>query len=198
MSTTVLIIAGAVVLLVIFMYNTLNASKNRVERSFKNIDVYLEQRFDKISALLEQTLTGYDLEENVYTQVSALRSGITNAKGGSVNDKVNAENQISTFMASPLMKTEAYPELKSIETLGMATANETIKVEDNLAAARLQYNRNASSYNTSLTAFPTNIIAKIFGFNEPFQLFEVSEGKKERPMAASADYLKRKYENRDV
>lgn len=196
--TTVLIVIGVIVLLVILMYNNLNASKNRVEKAFSNIDVYLEERFDKISALLEQTLTAYDHEEKTYTEIAALRSGIVNAKGGSINDKVNAENQISAFMASPLMKTEAYPELKSIETLGMTTANETIKSEENLSAARRQYNNNATSYNTSLTAFPTNLIAGIFGFNQPYELFKVSEGKKERPMSASSEFIKRKYENRDV
>lgn len=194
--TTVLIVIGVIVLLVILMYNNLNASRNRVEKSFSNIDVYLEERFDKISALLEQTLTAYDHEEKTYTEISALRTGITNARGGSINDKVNAENQISAFMASPLMKTEAYPELKAIETLGMTTANETIKSEANLSAARRQYNNNATSYNTSLTAFPTNIIAGMFGFNQPYELFKVTEGKKERPVSPASDFLKRKYENR--
>lgn len=194
--STGLIILLVVVGLIILIYNNLNASKNRVEKSFSNIDVYLEERFDKISALLEQTLTAYDHEEKVYTEVSALRSGIANAKNGGINEKVKAENQISAFMTSPLMKTEAYPELKSIESLGVITANETIKSEENLSAARRQYNNNATSYNTSLTAFPTNIIANIFGFNTPYELFKVTEGKKERPMSAAANYLNKKFENR--
>ena len=194
--STGLIILIVIVVLIILMYNNLNSSKNRVEKSFSNIDVYLEERFDKISALLEQTLTAYDHEEKTYTEISALRTGIANAKGGSINDKVNAENKMSAFMASPLMKTEAYPELKAIETLGMTTANETIKSEANLSAARRQYNNNATSYNTSLTAFPTNIIAGMFGFNQPYELFKVTEGKKERPVSPASDFLKRKYENR--
>ena len=194
--STIFIIIGIVVVLIILMYNNLNASKNRVEKSFSNIDVYLEERFDKISALLEQTLTAYDHEEKTYEEISSLRSGIINAKSGGINEKVNAENQISAFMASPLMKTEAYPELKAIETLGVITENETIKSEENLAAARRQYNNNATSYNTSLTAFPTSIIAGLFGFNTPYELFKVTEDKKERPASPSADYIKKKFENR--
>ena len=194
--STIFIIIGIVVVLIILMYNNLNASKNRVEKSFSNIDVYLEERFDKISALLEQTLTAYDHEEKTYEEISSLRSGIINAKSGGINEKVNAENQISAFMASPLMKTEAYPELKAIETLVVITENETIKSEENLAAARRQYNNNATSYNTSLTAFPTSIIAGLFGFNTPYELFKVTEGKKERPASPSADYIKKKFENR--
>lgn len=195
MSTT-LIIVGAVVVLIILMYNNLNSSKNRVEKAFSNIDVYLEERFDKISSLLEQTLQAMDHEEKTYQEISALRTGINNAKSGGINEKVNAENQISAFIASPLMKTEAYPDLKSIETLGVMTANATIKSEENLAAARRQYNNNATSYNTSLTAFPTSIIAKICGFNTPYELFKVTEGKKERPVSPTSEYLNRKFENR--
>ncbi len=194
--TTVLIIIGVIILLIILMYNNLNSSRARVEKSFSNIDVYLEERFDKISALLEQTLTAYDHEEKTYEQISALRTGIVNAKNGGVNDKVKAENEISAFMASPLMKTEAYPELKSIETIGVITANETVKSEENLSAARRQYNNNATSYNTSLTAFPTSIIANLFGFNTPYELFKVTEEKKERPKSPAADYINKKYENR--
>lgn len=195
MSTPIIILIILVVL-IILIYNNLNASKNRVEKAFSNIDVYLEERFDKISALLEQTLTAYDHEEKTFEEISALRTGIQNAKNGGINEKVHAENQISAFMASPLLKTEAYPELKAIETLGVITANETIKSEENLSAARRQYNNNATSYNTSLTAFPTSLIANIFGFNTPYELFKVSEEKKDRPTSPSADYLKKKYENR--
>lgn len=194
--SNLIIVLGIIVVLIILIYNNLNASKNRVEKSFSTIDTYLEERFDKISALLEQTLTAYDHEEKTFAEISALRTGIINAKNGGINEKVHAENQIAAFMASPLMKTEAYPELKSIETLGIITANETIKSEENLAAARRQYNDNVTSYNTSLTAFPTSIIANICGFNKPYELFKVTEEKKERPVSPSANYINKKYENR--
>ena len=105
--STGLIVILVIIGLIILMYNNLNASKNRVEKAFSNIDVYLEERFDKISALLEQTLTAYDHEEKTFQEISALRTGITNAQNGGINEKVKVENQISAFMASPLMKTEA-------------------------------------------------------------------------------------------
>ena len=169
----------------IFTYNNLNAKKKRVEKSFSTIDVYLEKRFDEISALLEQLLTAYKFEEDTHTRLSGLRSGIDIAKSGSINDKVQAVNSVSSFIATPGIKTEAYPELKAIEKLGVFTAQKTSQIEDDLAAARKQYNNNATSYNTKISSFPTNIIASIFGFKKPFELFKVSEGKKERPTMAS-------------
>lgn len=184
-SNPIPVIIIVIVLFLIFTYNNLNAKKKRVEKSFSTIDVYLEKRFDEISSLLEQTLTGYQHEDSVHTQVAALRSGIETAKTGSINDKVQAFNSIGSFMASPAIKTEAYPELKAISELGMFTAEKTSQVEDDLAAARKQYNNNATAYNTKISSFPTNLVAGIFGFKTPFELFKVSEGKKERPTMAN-------------
>ena len=157
----------------------------RVEKSFSTIDVYLEQRFDEISALLEQTLTAYKFEEETHTQIAALRSGIETAKTGSINEKVSAINEIGALLASPAIKTENYPELKTVESLAMYTAQRTSKVEDELSAARRQYNDNATSYNTIITSFPTVLVAKLFGFGKAFELFKVTEGKKERPTVKS-------------
>lgn len=151
-----------------------------MEKSFSTIDVYLEKRYDEISSLLEQLLEGYKFEENTYHKVSAARTGIMNARGGSVNDKVNAINGVSSLVASPALRTEAYPELKAISDLGVFTMNKTSDVEDDIAAARIQYNSNATSYNTKISSFPSNLLAGIFGFNTPFELFKVSENKKER------------------
>ena len=184
-ANPLIVIIAVIVLLLIFTYNNLNSSKKRVEKSFSTIDVYLEKRFDEISALLEQTLTAYDFEESTHTRIAGLRSGIDVAKKGTINDKINAANNISSFIASPGFKTEEYPELKSITSLGMFTAQKTSQVEDDLAAARKQYNNNATSFNTKITSFPTLLVAGLFGFKTQFELFKVSEEKKERPTVSS-------------
>lgn len=185
MANPIPVIIIIVVLFLIFTYNNLNAKKQRVEKSFSTIDIYLEKRFDEIGALLEQTLAAYEFEENVYTQVSALRSGIATAKSGSINDKVNVANNLNKMIAIPGLKSEAYPEIQAIQKMGMFTMEKTSSIEDDLAAARKQYNNNATSYNTKIASFPTNLVAGIFGFKTPFELFKVTEGKKERPTMAS-------------
>jgi len=180
-----IVIIILIVLFLIFTYNNLNAKKKRVEKSFSTIDVYLEKRFDEIGALLEQTLTAYEFEENIHTQVAALRSSVETAKTGSINDKVGAVNGVTGFLANPGFKTEAYPELKAIAEMGVFTAKKTSQVEDDLAAARKQYNNNATSYNIKIKSFPTVLVAGLFGFGKEFVLFQVTEGKKERPTMAS-------------
>ena len=175
-----------VVIYGIFTYNNLNSKKQRVNKSFSTIDVYLEKRFDMIKSLLDQTMNAYQHEEKVFTEVSRLRTGITKAQeSGNINDKVKAANDIQGFIASPLMRTEAYPELKSISEMGIFTAQKTSSVEDELGAARLQYNANATSYNTKISSFPAVIIAKLCGFKTPFELFKANDAKREAPQVQS-------------
>lgn len=182
----VIVIIIVIVLFAILTYNSLNAKRQRVKKSFSKIDVYLEKRFDEISSLLDQTMSAYDHESDVYVNLSRLRTGITKAQEeGSINSKVQAANQIQTVLASPAIRTEAYPQLQAITSLGVFTAKETAQLEDQLAAARLQYNSNATSYNTKITSFPAIIFAKLFGFSTPFELFEANEQKRERPISST-------------
>ena len=177
-----IVILIILVIYVIFTYNNLNAKKQRVEKSFSKIDVYLQARFDKLTSLFEQTMKAYDHESNVYKEVARLRSGIVNAKSSNdINTKVSAENEVMAFAASPLMRTEAYPELTAIKEMATITANATITSEEQLIAARSQYNSNATSYNTKIKSFPAMLLAGVLGFNTPFTLFKAQEEAKERP-----------------
>lgn len=181
MANPLIVIIILLVLFVIFTYNNLNAKKQRVEKSFRTIDVYLEKRFDEMSSLLEQTMSSYDFENSTHVELAKARSGIINAKNGSINDKIEASNNIATILANPAIRTEAYPELTAIKTMGLFTAKATSNNENQLASARRQYNSNATSYNIKIKAFPTMIIASMFGFKEPFKLFEATEAKRKAP-----------------
>ncbi len=180
-SHPLVVIIILVVLFIIFTYNSLNSKKNRVEKSFSTIDVYLEKRFDEVSELLEQTMSAYDHESETYVGLAKARSGIIDAKNGSINDKINAANNMQAILANPLIRTEAYPELKAIQEIGMFTAKKTSENESQLASARKQYNSNATSYNTKIKSFPTVLLASMFGFNKPYELFKATEAKRLAP-----------------
>ena len=179
-NNPVITIIIVLVIFAILTYNNLNSKKKRVEKSFSTIEAHLQERFDKVGALLEQTLKAYEHEETVFSEVSRLRSGIIKAQSGTINDKINADNELRAFMLNPMIRTEAYPELTAITSLGMLTAKETVYSEEQILAARKQYNANATSYNTAITSFPTMIFAGLFGFKTPFELFKADEQAKTR------------------
>ena len=106
---TLIIILVVVVLLVlgcIGIYNNLVKLRNNRENAFANIDVQLKQRHDLIPQLVA-TVKGYaqhekELLERV-TQARAAAMGAT-----SINDKIQAENALSSALAGLKVSVEAY------------------------------------------------------------------------------------------
>lgn len=109
-----LIIIGVIVLLgIIFasMYNSLVKLKNNRENAFADIDVQLKQRHDLIPQLVD-TVKGYaSHEKETLDRVIQARNGAVNAK--SIDEKINAENQLSSALSGLKITLEAYPDLKA-------------------------------------------------------------------------------------
>ena len=168
------IIIGVVVLLVIWlvsMYNGLVKLRNNRENAFANIDVQLKQRHDLIPQLVA-TVKGYaQHEKELLTRVTEARAAAMNATG--INDKIQAENQLTSALAGLRVSLEAYPDLKANQNF-LQLQNEISDIENKLAATRRFFNSATKELNNAVQTFPSNIIAGMFGFHkEP--MFEVPQ-----------------------
>ena len=165
MSTTLVIILAVVgiALILIFFYNNLVKLRNNRINAFANIDVQLKQRFDLIPQLVA-TVKGYATHEKELLQrVTEARSAAMGAQ--TINDKVQADNQLSAALSGLKVSLEAYPDLK---------ANQNSDIENKLAASRRYFNSATRELNNAVQTFPGNIIAGMFGFHaEP--MFEVPQ-----------------------
>mgnify|MGYP001113400735 FL=1 len=160
-----------VVVLVIIEFNKFVVLKNKIKQSKSSIEVYLNQRFDLIPNLVE-CVKGYAKhEESVYTKIAQMRSEFSNAKDLKIGSELNSE------MKQIMAIGENNPELKSSEQFVNLQKNIT-KMESQLQAARRIYNGDVTLYNTSISTFPSNIFASIFGLKKE-DLFEIEEYKKE-------------------
>ncbi len=160
-----------VVVLVILEFNKFVVLKNKIKQSKSSIEVYLNQRFDLIPNLVE-CVKGYAKhEESVYTKIAQMRSEFSNAKDLKIGSELNSE------MKQIMAIGENNPELKSSEQFVNLQKNIT-KMESQLQAARRIYNGDVTLYNTSISTFPSNIFASIFGLKKE-DLFEIEEYKKE-------------------
>ncbi len=168
-----LIVIGAIVLILIIMcisiYNSLVKLRNNRENAFANIDVQLKQRHDLIPQLVA-TVKGYAThEKEVLTKVTEARAAAMNATG--INDKIQAENHLSSALAGLRVSLEAYPDLKANESF-LQLQGEIGDVENKLAATRRYFNSATKELNNKVQTFPSNIFAGMFGFTkEP--MFEV-------------------------
>lgn len=172
-NPTFLLIA-AIVILIILIYNNLNAARNRVKKSWANIDSYLQERTTTMETLLDTALQSSGIVSDMQKSVAELRSGLKNFNNASINEKIDFDNRFRSFTATA----ENYPAFQSIDLFKQASST-MIKEEKQIGAARRQFNNNVTSYNTKLTAFPTVIIAKMFGFTS-FELFELEEEDRKR------------------
>lgn len=172
--TTGIIILVIVVLLAIWcvsLYNNLVKLRNNRENAFANIDVQLKQRHDLVPQLVA-TVKGYATHEReVLQRVTEARTAAMGAT--TINDKINAENALTSALAGLKVSLEAYPNLKANQNF-MQLQNEIADLENKLAAVRRFFNSATRELNNAVETFPSNIFAKMFGFKkEP--MFEVPQ-----------------------
>jgi LemA protein len=169
----VLIVVIVVVgLLLMTMYNRLVRLKNRIENAWSQIDVQLQRRHDLIPNLVE-TVKGYAAhEKGVLEGVTQARANAINAQGPAA--KAEAENVLTGALKSLFAVSEAYPDLKANQNF-LSLQEELSATEDKVAYSRQFYNDTVRNYNTSIQSFPSNMIAKQFGFSER-EYYEADDG----------------------
>lgn len=173
MSTGIIILIVVALLVIwgISLYNNLVRLRNNRENAFANIDVQLKQRYDLIPQLVE-TVKGYAKHESgVLERVTQARSAAMSAT--SINDKIQADNALSSALSGLKIQLEAYPELKANQNF-LQLQGEISDVENKLASVRRFFNSATRELNNAVQVFPSSIIASMTGFHkEP--MFEIPE-----------------------
>lgn len=165
MVTTIIIIAvvAVIILAIIGMYNNLVKLRNNRENAFADIDVQLKQRFDLVPQLVA-TVKGYATHEmELLENITAARTAGVNAT--SIDDKIKADQQLTSALAGLKVQVEAYPDLKANQNF-MQLQGELADIENKLAAVRRYFNSATRELNTAVQSFPSNIFAGMFGFHK--------------------------------
>jgi len=187
MSTTLWIVLGVVVVLVIWVvtiYNGLVAMRQRVSQSFADIDVQLKQRHDLIPNLVE-TVKGYAAHERgTLEAVVQARNAAIAAPG--LDQKVAAENVLSGALRQLFALSESYPNLKANENFKQLQTDLS-DIENKLAAARRFFNNAVQEYNTGIQQFPAALFAAPFGFH-PQTFFDLGEERGQLEKAPSVKF----------
>ena len=173
------IIIAAVALVVLWLivtFNRLISLRVRATEALSDIDVQLKRRFDLIPNLVE-TVKGYMThEKDVLENVTKARSAVMSADGDPLK-RADAENQLSGTLKTLFAVAENYPDLKA-NTNFLDLQREIADTENKIQASCRFYNGNVRELSIALNMFPSNMVAKIFGFKE-MQFFEV-ENEEER------------------
>ncbi|MFO0781590.1 MAG: LemA family protein [Candidatus Saccharimonadales bacterium] len=171
----VFVIIGVVVLIIIvlaYMYNSLVRLNVQAKEAWSDITVQLKRRYDLIPNLVK-TVQGYAKhEKGVFEDVTKARAEAMNAEGPAETAK--AEGDFQKTMKSLFAVAEAYPDLKASQNFQQLQA-EITDTEDKIQAARRFYNGVVRDFNTKRTVFPTNMFAKMLGFKEDKEFFELDD-----------------------
>lgn len=180
-----LVVIGIIVLVIIWvigLYNNLVRLRNRRQNAFADIDVQLRQRHDLVPQLVE-TVKGYaSHEKDLLLKVTEARTAAMAAV--SIDDKIKAEQQLTTALQGLKVQVEAYPDLKANQNF-LQLQEELSDIENKLAAARRFFNGATTEYNNAVESFPGNLLAKNFGFQREifFDLGEDNRKRMEEPPA---------------
>jgi LemA protein len=148
-----------------------------VKGAWAQVENQLQRRYDLIPNLVE-TVKGFAAQEkDVFIKVTEARSRVAGA--GTISDKIEANNQLSSALSRLLVVVERYPDLKSNENF-IRLQDELAGTENRIAVERRRFNETVRVYNTKIRSFPTNIIAGMFGF-EKAAFFKVPKERQEAP-----------------
>jgi LemA protein len=177
---TIIILAVIVVIGLWFAlaYNRFIRLRKRTDEAWSDIDVQLKRRHDLIPNLVE-TVKGYaSHERELFEKVTEARAQAISASGTAA--KVKAENALSDTLKSLFAVAENYPQLRASENFSKLQ-EELADTENKIQASRRFYNGNVRDLNTALEVFPSNIVAKIFGFKSA-DFFQVAGEEEKEPV----------------
>jgi LemA protein len=182
---TVWIVIGALALLVfivvgefVSIHNSLVRQREAINGQWANIETDLQRRADLIPNLVA-TVKGFAAHETeVFKDIDDARAAF--ARGGTPQEKIQANDQLTAALSHLLVISENYPQLRSSENF-LQLQDELAGTENRIAVQRLRYNEALQAYNASIELFPNNIVASMSGFTRNDAYFKTEPGARETP-----------------
>ena len=159
---TLLIVGVALLLTFVFGYNALIGKRNKVDNAFAALDAMLKKRFDLIPNLVSTVKNYAQYEQSTLTNLVNLRSKAINGDL-TKNESIELDNALSQAARNLVVLSESYPELRASENY-MQLQRALNETEEQISAARRNYNAEVTDFNDAVLKFPSNVIASAFNF----------------------------------
>lgn len=196
MNTSNLIVLAVAALLLFWAvgaYNRLVRLRNEIGNAFAQIDVQLKRRHDLIPNLVEVARKYMEHERETLERVSAARAQVMAARDlvkarpnqpGPIMSLGMAEGVLASAMGRLQAVMEAYPDLKADERM-RDLSEELTHTENKVAFSRQLFNDASLDYNNAAHQFPTNLVARLFGFQTAPMLQATTSEAERQPVKVS-------------
>jgi LemA protein len=161
MTTVIVAVFALIAVAGVVLYNRLIRSRNRVATAWSDIDVQLQRRYDLIPRLVEAVDQYAKYERATVEAVTELRTAAM--RQPEVRARGEIEEKLGAGIGRLLALAENYPDLKANENF-LQLQGELVETEDYLQFARRYYNGSVRDFNTMIESVPSNIVARLFGF----------------------------------
>lgn len=166
-TNIILLIVGAgLVLYAVSLYNFFQTALTRIKASIQEIGNQLKRQADLIPNL-EASVKGYlKHEKDILTMLSDARKNVAAAsKSGNIDKQAAASSMLGDLLPRLSVIVESNPELKG-NTVVQNLMEELRDTADKLMYSRRTLIDLSADYNIKVVTFPSNLVAKMFGFGE--------------------------------
>lgn len=176
----IIILLVVIVLLSLYalrLHNGLVGLEELVSSQWAQVETQYQRRFDLIPNLVESVKGIMEQEQEVFGKIADARTRYAGA--ATIDEKVEAVNQVESALARLLVVMENYPELKSAENV------QTLMVqlegtENRISVERKRFNDAVKVFNVMVRKFPARLLANLFGFTQK-SYFESQLGAEQAP-----------------
>ncbi len=159
-------------------YNRLVSLKNSIDNAAADMDVQMKMRFDLVDNLVNTVKWYASHEKDTLEKLTKARTDFMSAT--TPEGKAAADNMLQGALKSLFAVAENYPDLKA-NTNFLQLQTELSNIENQIAWSRRYYNATIKEYNNALMSFPSNLVAKLFGFTNQASYFAAQEEERQAP-----------------
>lgn len=174
-------ILALILLIVIYgtsVYNHLVKLRTLVQEAWSGMDVMLKKRHDLIPNLVE-TVKGYATHERETLQ-NVIDARSRAADVSDVAQRQAAENSLTAALTHLFAVAENYPDLKA-NTAFLQLQEQLSVLEGDIEKSRRYYNGTVREQNILVEMFPSNVVARMFGFTKSAFFEQISPQEREVP-----------------
>src|SRR3974390_2213898 len=160
-----------VLLVGVAQFNRLVRSRQMAQEGLSGIDVQLKRRADLIPNLIEAVKGYMGHERGVLEKVTDLRA--QSLQAGSLAEKGQVEGMLSRALGNLFAVAENYPDLKASQNF-LDLQKSLADIEEQIQLSRGYYNGAVRNLNILVDSFPSNFVARMFGFTS-MEYFELED-----------------------
>jgi LemA protein len=138
-------------------YNRLVQARLAVDAQWAQVETQYQRRIDLVPQLTAAVRAALGQEQAVFGELARARQAYLLAPPGSP-DRVRAAAQVERPLAGLIAVIEAYPNLRSAESVARLM-DELSGTENRIAVERRRYNERVQVYDTLVQQFPASLVA---------------------------------------